>query len=214
MKTYKIYFIRHGLTEGNLKGQFIGRTDLSVIPEGIEMLKRMKDKYVYPEAELFYISPLTRCKETLDVLYPDAEPIVVSGLAEYNFGDFEGKTHDELKENEDYIKWSQYNDLETSVPNGENSKEFVTRVGTAFNNIVKHMMTLGKTSAVICAHGGVISTILATYGLPQQGISDWECLNGKGYCALINPSIWMRGGMFEVVGLVPFEKNEDYEEEE
>ncbi len=212
MKTYKIYFIRHGLTEGNLKGQFIGRTDLPVIPEGIEMLKKMKEKYVYPDAELFYISPMSRCKQTLDILYPDADPIVVPGLIEYNFGDFEGKTHDQLKNNEDYIRWSSYNDIEASVPNGENTREFVTRVGTTFNSIVKHMMTEGKTSAVVCAHGGVISTILAAYGLPQQGISQWECLNGKGYCGLINPSIWMRGGMFEVVGLVPFEKDEPEEE--
>ena len=214
MKTYKVYLIRHGLTEGNLKGQFIGRTDLPVIPEGIEMLKRMKEKYVYPEAELFYMSPMTRCKQTLDVLYPDADPIVVSGLIEYNFGDFEGKTHDQLKGNEDYIKWSTYNDLEASVPNGENTKEFVTRVGTAFNSIIKHMMTEGKTTAVVCAHGGVISTILAAYGLPQQSISDWECMNGKGYCILINPTIWMRGGMFEVMGHVPFENDEEFDEEE
>ena len=107
-----------------------------------------------------------------------------------------------------------YNDLEASVPNGENTKEFVTRVGTACNNVIKHMMTEGKTTAVVCAHGGVISTILAAYGLPQQSISDWECMNGKGYCILINPTIWMRGGMFEVVGHVPFEKDEEVNEEE
>ncbi len=209
MKTYKIYFIRHGLTEGNLKGQFIGHTDLPVIPEGIEMLKRMKEKYVYPDADLFYISPMSRCKQTLDILYPDANPIVVPGLIEYNFGDFEGKTHDELKDDENYIKWSSYNDLDTCVPNGESTSEFITRVGTTFNSMVQHMMTEGKTTSVICAHGGVISTILAAYGLPQRNISEWECVNGKGYCALINPSVWMRGGMFEVVGYFPFEKDDE-----
>ena len=40
VKTYKIYFIRHGLTEGNLKGQYIGQTDIPVIPEGLQMLKK------------------------------------------------------------------------------------------------------------------------------------------------------------------------------
>lgn len=213
MKTYKVYFIRHGLTAGNLRGQYIGRTDLPVIPEGLEMLRRMKDKYVYPDAELFYISPLSRCKQTLDVLYPDADAIVVPGLIEYNFGDFEGKTHDELKDNEAYRKWVEFNDIDAVVPNGESTADFIKRVGTAFNSIVQHMMTEGKTTAVVCAHGGVISTILAAYGLPQQPISHWECLNGKGYCAIINPSIWMRGGMFEVAGLVPFEKESDETDE-
>ncbi|MBQ5884840.1 MAG: histidine phosphatase family protein [Clostridia bacterium] len=211
MKTYKIYFIRHGLTEGNLKGQYIGQTDIPVIPEGLQMLEKMKEKYIYPDAELFYVSPMYRCRQTLDVLYPDSDPIIVPGLIEYNFGDFEGKTHNELKDNEDYIKWTQHNDIDATVPNGESSREFITRVGTTFNSIVQHMMTEGKTTAVVCAHGGVISTILATYGLPQRKLTDWECLNGKGYCAIINPSNWMRGGMFEVAGLGPFEKDEEIE---
>ena len=60
MKTYKLHLIRHGLTEGNLKGQYIGRTELPVLPEGITALKNLKDNIEYPFADKVYSSPMLR----------------------------------------------------------------------------------------------------------------------------------------------------------
>ena len=42
MKTYKLHLIRHGMTEGNLNGQYIGRTELPVLPEGVTKLENLK----------------------------------------------------------------------------------------------------------------------------------------------------------------------------
>ena len=217
MKTYRIYLIRHGLIEGNLRGQYIGRTDAPVIPEGLAMLQAMKEAYVYPEAAEYFTSPMLRCRQTMAVLYPGVEPIVVPDLVEYNFGNFEGKTPDELKDDEDFKTWTGENGADFAPIGGENTNHFVTRVCTAFNSIVQYLMTEGKQDAVVCAHGGVISAILATYGLPQRPLAEWDCLNGKGYCVSITPTVWMRGGMFEVIGKVPLEpedRQEDEDEEE
>ncbi len=214
MKTYRIYLIRHGLIEGNLKGQYIGRTDVPLIPEGLAMLNAMKENYIYPEAEEYFTSPMLRCRQTMAALYPDKNPIFVPDLTECDFGDFEGKTPAELADNEDFKKWTGEKGADFAPPNGEDTNAFVARVCNAFNNIVQYMMTEGKRDAVICTHGGVIMAILATYGLPQRRMSDWECLNGKGYCISITPSIWMRGGMFEVIGTAPFEIADDDVEEE
>ena len=207
MKTYKIYFVKHGLIEGNLTGKYIGKTDALLIPEGLAMLNAMKEQYVYPPVDEYFTSPLMRCKQTMAALYPEAEPIVVPELAEYNFGDFEGKTAKELADNEDYIKWISPESAQVSAPNGENTEEFTTRVCMAFNSIVQYMMSNNKREAVICTHGGVISTILATYGFPQRTVSEWDCVGGKGYCIQVTPTIWMREGMFEIIGLFPFVKD-------
>lgn len=207
MKTYKIYLIRHAITAGNLKGQYIGTTDLPIIPEAVSMLKAMKEKYVYPEVTEYFTSPLLRCRQTLAALYPDAKPIIVPELKEYDFGDFEQKTPNDLKNDEIYNKWINGTEGEDPAPpNGESNSQFINRICQCFNTIVEHMMRDSVTEAVICTHGGVISSILATYGLPQRSIAEWECLYGKGYCITIQPSIWMRGGMFEVSGYFPFEK--------
>ena len=208
MKTYRIYLIRHGLIEGNIKGQYIGSTDVPLIPEGLAMLHKMKEHYVYPEADVYFSSPMLRCRQTLAALYPDAEPIIVPDLRECSFGIFEGKTPEELKGRDDYNDWTSKHGAELAPPHGENTNLFVTRVCTAFNSVVQYMMTEGKQDAVICTHGGVISAILATYGLPQRQMHEWDCLNGKGYCIRITPTVWMRGGMFEVLGYCPFDKDD------
>lgn len=41
------------------------------------------------------------------------------------------------------------------------------------------MMRTGITSAVIVAHGGVMMTILAAYGLPRANFYDWLTGNGR-----------------------------------
>ena len=48
MITYKLHLIRHGQTEGNQKGLFVGRTDMPVSEEGFDELSRLRDTYEYP----------------------------------------------------------------------------------------------------------------------------------------------------------------------
>ena len=65
MKTYKIHLIRHGITDANLKGLYIGnRTDLPLCPEGFKQLKDMREDKEYPYIEKLYSSPMLRCRQT------------------------------------------------------------------------------------------------------------------------------------------------------
>ena len=41
MKSYQINFIRHGQTEANLQGAYIGVTDVHLSPKGREQLLKM-----------------------------------------------------------------------------------------------------------------------------------------------------------------------------
>ena len=54
MKTYKIHLIRHGLTEGNLKQQYIGVTDLPLAGVGVTELKRLREETEYPRVDKVY----------------------------------------------------------------------------------------------------------------------------------------------------------------
>lgn len=64
MITYKVHFIRHGMTQGNLEGKYIGSTDLPVCPEGYRQLDDLKAHYEYPKVEAVYSSPMLRCRQT------------------------------------------------------------------------------------------------------------------------------------------------------
>ena len=51
MKNYYLYLIRHGLTQGNLDGKYIGQTDLALCPDGENEIRRLADSGVYPDVE-------------------------------------------------------------------------------------------------------------------------------------------------------------------
>ena len=104
MKTYKIHLIRHGKTAANAEGLYIGRTDLPLSPEGLRELLDLKKDYQYPGAARFFTSPLARCQQTLEVLYPGCQPETVAGLAECDFGEWDGRPIRELKNDEGFLR--------------------------------------------------------------------------------------------------------------
>lgn len=206
MKTYKIHLIRHGITEGNESGQYIGRTDLALSPAGLSGLLSLKEKYEYPAAVRFFTSPLLRCRQTLEVLYPDCRPQVVQGLAECDFGDWEGKTLAQLKADPRFLQWMEGTVRE--IPHGESAQAFHDRVCASFEGIVNDLIHAGDTEAVICTHGGVITMLMQTYSLPR--LEPKECLAnpGQGFTLRVTPSIWMSEPLAEALCIIPWEKSQ------
>lgn len=105
----ELLLIRHGKTAGNLLGRYIGsRTDEPLCEEGREGLGGKQ----LPEVERLYASPMKRCVETAELLWPgfDQKKIeIVTDLRECDFGDFENKNYKELSGNEDYQAWIDSN---------------------------------------------------------------------------------------------------------
>lgn len=203
MKSYVIHLIRHGLTNGNLLGQYIGRTDLPLAPEGVARIRELKKQNAYPSAaQVCYTSPLRRCVETLNLIYPDASPVVIDDFRECDFGDWEGKTADELKNDPGFARWVE-DGSRAAPPNGESGARFMYRVCAAFEKLVEGMMRSGTTSAAIVTHGGVIMSLLSAYGLPRANFYDWMMDSGCGYSLRITPGLWMRDMVAEVYAMIP-----------
>ena len=202
MQSYTIHFIRHGFTQGNLDGKYIGSTDLPLCDEAKAQLLELKRQYTYPRGAVYYSSPMKRCTETLELLYPEATPILVNDLRECSFGDWEGKTVEELNGSETFWKWMEGEEAVTP-PNGESSMRFMHRVCAAFEKLVEGMLRTNTSSAVVVAHGGTIMAILAAYGLPRAEFADWMMDSGCGYSIRITPGLWMRSMVAEVYDLLP-----------
>lgn len=203
MKSYLIHLIRHGLTKGNLEGKYIGQKDVPLSIPGVSQLLELKKKYTYPEAQAYFSSPLSRCMDTMKILYPKVRPLLMDGLIEYDFGAFEGKSAKELEKDEQYAAWVA-GGPDAAPPFGETNQAFAGRVCGTFSRIVDGLMKTGTTSAVICTHGGVIMTLLAAFGLPEAPMYEWMTANGAGYTLRITPGIWMRGRKLEVEALLPY----------
>ena len=147
MKTYKIHLIRHGKTAANLNGVYIGHTDMPLSPEGLSELLEMKKTYVYPGAARFFTAPLSRCRQTLQVLYPGVKQEIVEGLTECDFGDWENKSIVQLKSDPAFLSWME--GTQTEIPHGESTVDFQKRVTKAFEGVVEELMRSGDTEAVV-----------------------------------------------------------------
>ncbi len=191
MKSYTIYFFRHGITKGNINAQYIGHTDLELTTDSISELNKIKKTTPYPKVEAVISSPLKRCMDSAKIMFPDNTPIIIDDLIEYDFGDFEGKTPSQLKNNEDYNKWIS-GDLSVRAPNGESNAEFLYRICNAFENIVDSIIRTQTENTALVGHSGVLSALLASYGLPEAAQAYWQMDAGYGYRLQIDPSLWMR----------------------
>lgn len=201
MKTYKIHLIRHGATDANVQGRYIGcRTDLPLSPEGLNELRLLKDNLDYPHIDRLYSSPMLRCRQTAAVLYPDTEIHTVAEMREYDFGDFEGKTAAQLESRPEFAEWTS--GRLSAPPGGEDNTEFIKRVCVGLNKTVADMMNNGIGESAIIMHGGAIMMLLGATAVPRHRSVEWTADNGRGYSLLITPSLYHRSGIVEVYDIV------------
>ncbi|MDE6102206.1 MAG: histidine phosphatase family protein, partial [Ruminococcus sp.] len=127
-----INFIRHGKTAGNIYKKYIGRTDEPLCAEGVKEIESNK----YPSCDMVITSPMKRCIQTADIIYPDKKPVICDDFRECDFGDFEGKNYLELSGSPDYQKWIDSNGTDT-FPNCENPQNFRKRCVEIFLKVVQ-----------------------------------------------------------------------------
>jgi len=208
MRTYKIYLIRHATTQGNLEGRYIGATDLPICSEGIEQINNLVEKYDYPSVGRVYVSPLCRCAQTAELIYPDHKPVVIDDIREYNFGEFENRLITELIEEDKYNKWIETK-LDGGLEGAEDMASFHERVINGLDSIIMDMMKNKVSDAAVVTHGGVMMQMLSSCGLPKRKPTEWVVGNGKGYTLLVNASLWGNNKVAEVFTAIPYEKIEN-----
>ena len=166
--------IRHGKTRGNLEKRYIGcRSDESLCPEGAAELEQR----VYPSAGQVFASPMQRCLETAEVLYPGLPVQVVPDFRECDFGEFEGKNYAELNGREDYQAWIDSGG-ELPFPGGESRETFSARCLNAFAELQKKAP---RDDCALVVHGGTIMAIMEAFARPRGSYYDFQVPNGCGY---------------------------------
>jgi alpha-ribazole phosphatase len=202
MKGYRIAFIRHGITEANEDGRYIGTTDLPLSSAGAQELFDKLEKLDYPNPQKVYISPLKRCKQTASIIYPNCYTVELPELREMDFGKFENKKAEELMDTPEYKQYIK-GGLDNPPPGGESAREMVTRCYEAIKIIISDMMYEGLTSAAVVTHGGIIMNMLSCFGVPKRRPMDYACDFGEGFEVLVTASMWQRSEAFEVLGRYP-----------
>lgn len=179
-KKTNILFIRHGKTSSNLEKRYCGaRTDEDLCDEGIRELKKKKEEGMYPSIDMLYCGKKKRCISTAEILYPEMEKIIIDEFDEIDFGDFEGKNYEELKENPEYINWLESGG-KLPFPNGESREEYCEREWEGFEKILDDIKPV---HIGVIAHGGTIMAVLSH--LTKDAYFDFQTECGDGYlCTL------------------------------
>ena len=176
-----IWLLRHGRTKYNDERRYQGQLDVPLSLEGEAELITADFS-----PELVYVSPLRRSQQTARIIFPQARQIVMPDFAEMDFGAFDGRTADEMREDADYRAWVDGGCI-APCPGGESRAEFCKRTCTAFEEIVK--IWQGE-SLVIVAHGGTVRALMEQFALPQKDYYDWTTGNASGYLLNFDEILW------------------------
>lgn len=204
MKTYKLHLVRHGLTQANIDGIFVGGgMDIPLCQPGIDRLKELLGKYEYPNVPLLFSSPMVRAVETARLMFPDVrQHIVLGALREFRFGEFEGMQVSDMLGGGKFSDWLDPRSDYMPV-GGESGEDFGTRTVFALQFMFEYMAKRGISEALCVSHGGVMMSMLGQKGIPRKPSPDWISDNGCGYTIQADAAMIMRDGMVEVTNILP-----------
>ncbi len=198
----KICLLRHGRTELNAQRRYQGRLDVPLSREGEEELRRSELK-----PETVFTSPLLRARQTARILFPAARQEIVTALAEMDFGDFEGRSADEMAEDTAYRIWVEQG-CEGRCPNGESRGEFCSRTCRAFESLVNRAAAEEWEMLVIVAHGGTLGAVMESFCEPARGFFEMLPPLGGGYVLDYDAALWDRERKLRLKETVCYGKGE------
>lgn len=122
-------------------------------------------------------SGMKRCEETLRLLYGETEHETDAAFREMDFGAFEMRAYEELKNDPAYLAWIKGDNEANVAPGGESGRGMTLRVlrGLA-------CLTEENRDTLLVTHGGVIAAILShLFPAEQKSRYVWQPVPGGGY---------------------------------
>ena len=166
----KLYIIRHGQTNWNRKGRIQGKTDIELNEEGIEQAKEARKILEEYPIDMIVSSTLKRARKTAEIINESKKvPILFKEeLEERGFGEFEGKTREEIQDEvwtseilDNYNLNKQYKGVETI-------QELCSRVWNLIDELKENYT---DKNILLVTHGGVTRAISGYFdGANENGI--------------------------------------------
>lgn len=180
--------IRHGKTPSNREHRYLGVTEEALSGEGRKQLEILAEKDILKKPWLLFVSPMLRCQESAGILFPGRKAYPIEEWREMNFGAYEGKNYEDLKNDSYYQKWIDSNGT-LPFPEGESQQEYIKRCHRGLltatkiiqKEIAENQMTESQPRNITAVvHGGTIMALL--HILAGGNYFDYQVKNGGGYC--------------------------------
>ncbi|WP_180954309.1 histidine phosphatase family protein [Bacillus sp. M6-12] len=199
-----IALFRHGLTEANIRKEYLGWSESQLTGEGVQQIIKLKNRI--GKYEWIVSSDLGRCTETANILFPGQPIQKRSGFREMNFGSWENLTHQDLEEDPEYKQWL-LNPFTEKIPQGEFFPEFEKRILQEWSWLAETGITGNVSRAAVVTHGGVIRTLLTKLAPEQRDFWDWNIGHGKGFELVWTKEAFRRGSRCISLREVPLTAN-------
>ena len=146
-----VVLIRHGETTWSASGQHTGRTDLPLTERGRRQAQALGVAVAALPVARTLTSPLRRATETCHLAGLDGT--VVEDLREWDYGDYEGRTTAEIRE--EVPGWTVW---DGPVPGGERLEEVAARA----DRVLSDLVGAGEVVAVV-SHGHFLRVLAARW---------------------------------------------------
>lgn len=150
-----VVVMRHGRTNANVEGRWHGITDSPLDEIGRDQARRLAEWR--SDFAAIYASPLQRARDTANAV-ADAHGIPLhtsDALMEFDYGDWEGRTTEEIKSTENWALFVAGKDVARGNT-GETNAQVETRMTAAIAAARQPGSTVGAVS-----HGGAIRSYVA-----------------------------------------------------
>ena len=179
-----LILIRHGETPYNRDRRYQGHRNTPLTRKGKRQAKEIAFRLKNESLNAIYSSDLKRTKCTAEVInhYHSLKINILPQLREIDFGDWEGKTHDEIqREWRGLLDEWERKPSQIKIPRGESIKDLVERIRSTIKKIVSNHP---DQRVAIITHGGPIRIILMdALGL---GLDDWwKTITSNGGISII-----------------------------
>ena len=154
-----IWLVRHGETEWSISGQHTGSTDIPLTPEGRLQATAIGKLLAGRRFDHVFSSPMLRARETARLAGFGDRTRVHEGLLEYDYGEFEGLTTEQIRET--HAGWQLFRD---GCPGGETPEQMAKRVDV----LIEELRELGGHS-LLFGHGHCFRALAVRFlDLPIQ----------------------------------------------
>lgn len=147
----EVVLVRHGETEWSRDGRHTGRTDMPLTERGEEQARAVGEALRGRSFALVVSSPLQRALETARLA--GFSPEVREDLAEWDYGEYEGRTTPEIRQQvPDWTIWGY------GAPGGETAGQ----VGARADRVVAELREVDG-DALVFAHGHLLRVLTARW---------------------------------------------------
>ncbi|WP_134704045.1 alpha-ribazole phosphatase [Ammoniphilus sp. YIM 78166] len=153
----KWIWIRHGETDMNAQGRYVGHLDARLNQKGRNQALQLAQQLKNVKIDRIYSSDLTRCMETAGIIAASLpqQPTPIQALRELDFGEWDGFSYDDIMRADPHHaqQWYQ-NPFEVAPPGGETLAMLSKRVDDWLRQL--HRSLQDSQTAAIVSHGGVV----------------------------------------------------------